>query len=441
MVEVFLCLVRKFHSLLIEQTNFHFRALASSNISFYVRMPLKQRYDRSDIRRLNAVNVLAQLRTSGPLSRANIASNIGLTRATVSSIVAALLESGLINETEFTVGGSGRPGLLLDLNSQAGCMMAVEIDLDRISIVMANFGLKELWQQEVFVRSDSAPEKVLSLAAGLVEAGMKQASNLGLRCFGVCVAWAGLVRRDVGELAYGPTSGWRGVGFKAEWEARFEVPVSVENEAHAGALGVHHHGAMAGRRNLIYLSLGLGLAAGVFVDGILLRGKQGFAGQVGHTAFVEGGELCSCGKHGCWVTEVGAAAVRRKLAAAGVAVPEPGESGVDWLDSVQELAEAGDSQVLQVLQSVGEQLGAGLARLVQTFNPSLVVLGGHLSGLMRPVESVIATSMERAVLPSMDEELELQINDGGADCLRGGLAMVFDSVMTNPPLGCDSSQV
>ena len=77
-------------------------------------MPLKQRYDRSDIRRLNAVNVLAQLRTSGPLSRANIASNIGLTRATVSSIVAALIESGLISETEFTVGGAGRPGLLLN---------------------------------------------------------------------------------------------------------------------------------------------------------------------------------------------------------------------------------------------------------------------------------------------------------------------------------------
>ncbi len=404
-------------------------------------MPLKQRYDRSDIRRLNAVNVLAQLRTSGPLSRANIASNIGLTRATVSSIVAALIESGLISETEFTVGGAGRPGLLLNLNPKAGCMVAVEIDLDRISIVMANFGLKELWSQSVSVRPDAGSEEVLASAASLVEAAMEQASRQGLKCFGVCVAWAGLVRRDVGELAYGPTSGWRGVAFKAEWEARFKVPVSVENEAHAGALGVHHLGAMAGRRNLIYLSLGEGLAAGVFVDGILLRGKQGFAGQVGHTAFVEGGEVCSCGQRGCWVTEVGAAAVRRKLAAAGVSVLGAGQSEGDWLDSVQALAEAGNPQVLQVLQDVGAQLGAGLARLVQTFNPSLVVLGGRLGGLMRSVEPVIAASMEQAVLPSMDEELELQINDGEADCLRGGLAMVFDAVMTNPPLGRDSSQV
>ncbi len=402
-------------------------------------MHSKQRYDRSDIRRLNAVNILGQLRVSGALSRANIALNLGLTRATVSNIVTVLIESGLISETEYVAGGSGRPGLLLDLNSQAGCMVAVEIDLDRISIVMANFGREELWSQSVAVSSDSAPEVVLATAAGLVEMAIERAAGLGLKCFGVCVAWAGLVRRDVGELAYGPTSGWHDVALKAEWEARFKVPISVENEAHAGALGVHHFGAMAGRRNLIYLSLGVGLAAGVFVDGVLLRGKQGFAGQVGHTAFAEGGEVCSCGKRGCWVTEVGAAAVRRKLAAAGVALPESGESGVDWLNLVKELLEARDPHVIRVLKEVGVQLGTGLTRLVQTFNPSLVVLGGRLGELMRPVESVIAAELERSVLPIMVEELELQINDGEADCLRGGLATVFDAVMTNPPLVRDLS--
>ena len=404
-------------------------------------MSNQQKYDRGDIRRLNAVSVLNQLRVNGALSRANIASALGLTRATVSNIVAALIEPGLVSETEFTVGGAGRPGLLLNLNPKAGCMIAVEIDLDRISIVLANFGLQELWSQGVSVEPDSAPDKVLASAASLVESAMEQASRVGLKCFGVCVAWAGLVRRDAGELAYGPTSGWRDVALKAEWEVRFKVPVFVENEAHAGALGVHHFGAMAGRRNLIYLSLGEGLAAGVFVDGVLLRGKQGFAGQVGHTAFVEGGALCSCGKRGCWVSEVGGAAVRRKLAAAGVALSESGESSVDWLDSVQALAAAQDSRVLQVLEEVGAQLGAGLAQLVQTFNPSLVVLGGRLGGLMQPVEEVIETSLKSAVLPSMAEELELQINDGEADCLRGGLATIFNAVMTNPPLGRNSLRV
>jgi predicted NBD/HSP70 family sugar kinase len=94
-----------------------------------------------------------------------------------------------------------------------------------------------------------------------------------------------------------------------------------------------------------------------------------------------------------------------------------------------------------VFAQSGVQLGAGLARMVQTFNPSLVVLGGRLGELMRPVESVIAAELERAVLPSMAKELELQVNDGQTDCLRGGLATVFDAVMMNPPLVCESSQV
>ena len=131
-------------------------------------MSNQQKYDRGDIRRLNAVSVLNQLRVNGALSRANIASALGLTRATVSNIVAALIEPGLVSETEFTVGGAGRPGLLLNLNPKAGCMIAVEIDLDRISIVLANFGLQELWSQGVSVEPDSAPEKVLASAASLV---------------------------------------------------------------------------------------------------------------------------------------------------------------------------------------------------------------------------------------------------------------------------------
>jgi predicted NBD/HSP70 family sugar kinase len=404
-------------------------------------MPSKQKYDRSDIRRLNVINVLEQLKKFGPLSRANIASQLGLTRATVSNISTVLLDSKLIFETEFAVGGAGRPGLLMDLNPQAGCMVALQIDLDRISIVMANFKFKELWHQSVSVHPNAGPDEVLTSAASLVATAIDKASCAGLKCFGVCVAWAGLVRRNIGELAYGPTSGWRAVAFKAEWEARFKLPVFVENEAHAGALGVHHIGPIAGRRNFIYLSLGVGLAAGVFVDGVLLRGKQGFAGQVGHTDFIEGGEACSCGKRGCWVTEVGSAAVSRKLSAAGVAVSMSDDDGGDWLQAVQGLVEAKDPKVLQVLEEVGVQLGAGLARLVQAFNPSLVVLGGRLGGLMQPFESVIAAEVARTALPSMTEKLDLQVNFGQSNCLRGGLATVFDAVMTDPPLEREPSLI
>jgi len=103
-------------------------------------VPVKQRYDRNDIRRLNAVSVLDTLRANGPISRAQIAATVGLTRATVSNIVAELLKASLVSETEYDEGKAGRPGLLLNLNPNSGFMIAVDIDLDRISVVLANVG-------------------------------------------------------------------------------------------------------------------------------------------------------------------------------------------------------------------------------------------------------------------------------------------------------------
>ncbi|CAA6693571.1 MULTISPECIES: ROK family protein [unclassified Lentimonas] len=398
-------------------------------------MATKQRYDRGDIRRMNAVSVLNQLRLKGMLSRANIAGELGLTRATVSSIVADLIEVSLVREVEYLEGRAGRPGLLLDLNPDYGCMIAVEVDLDRISLVLANLGRETLWRVDVPVELAAGSQAVLAQAADLVEQALVRGREIGLECFGICVAMAGLVDHVGGVLAYGPTSGWENVSLCADWGARFGVPVAVENEAHAGAIGVHHFGDRPGVRNLIYLSLGVGLAAGVFMDGVLVRGKRGFAGQVGHTLFAHDGVDCGCGKRGCWVTEIGASAVVRKLADAGVEISKSSGEGVDWLELVAAKAQAGDPCVLAVLDGVGRQVGCGLARLVQTFNPSQVVVGGRLGGLMSLVEPAIREAMLAETLPYMASSLQFAVHASGEDQLQGCLATVFDGLMKNPAIG------
>jgi len=397
----------------------------------------QQKFDRGDIRRLNAVSVLNQLRMKGPLSRASIASKLGLTRATVSNIVMELMEATLVSETEYDSGRPGRPGLLLTLNPDCGSLLALDIDIDRVTLLLTNFGQVPLAREVAELKPNSSPDTVLEVAARLVEKSVQFSKQKRLKCFGICVAWAGLVDREHGQLAYGPTSGWQRVPLKATWEARFGLPVYVENEAHAGAIGTHHFGSRPNARNIIYLSVGVGLAAGVFVDGVLLRGKQGFAGQVGHTAFSENGITCSCGKQGCWVTEIGAAAVLRKLDAAGVQVPGKLGSGVDWVEMLVAKAEAGDQSVLSVLDGVGAQIGLGLARLVQTFNPSVVIVGGRMADLIEFAEPTIRKVMMDNTLAYMTEPLELSVGTTGEDPLLGGIATVFDATMKNPMLGRD----
>lgn len=381
---------------------------------------------------MNAVSVLEHLRRNQTLSRAQIAGSLGLTRATVSNIISDLLELNLVRETEFDEGGTGRPGLLLELNPESGTMIAVDIDLDRITVVLANLGQQVLWREQLSMGPDAKPDSSLDGAASIVEKALKQSSDMGIPCKGICVAWAGLINRTEGRLEYGPTSGWQNIPLKSDWEARFQVPIFVENEAHAGAIGAQNFGKYAGSKNLIFLSLGIGLGAGVYVDGVLLRGKMGFAGQVGHTHFRDNGIKCTCGKTGCWVTEIGAAALKRKLLEAGVEIPEEFSSSEDWIDWVLEKSNAGDGNIASVLKSVGEMLGAGAARLVQTFNPSVVIVGGRLAPLLSKVQSSIRETMMAGTLVHMQEPLELAMTDSVEDSLRGCLATVFEEVMRNP---------
>ena len=169
------------------------------------------------------------------------------------------------------------------------------------------------------------------------------------------------------------------------------------------------------------------------VDGVLLRGKQGYAGQVGHTPFLDNGITCSCGKRGCWVTEIGVAAIRRKLTAAGVDLPGELAAGVDWLELVCEKACAGDAGVIAVLEGVARQIGSGLSRLVETFNPRVVIVGGRLGKLMQCVEPVIEEALLADALPYMAKDVELKVSGAGDDHTMGCLATVFDAILQNPP--------
>lgn len=398
-------------------------------------MVKKKRYDRGDIRRLNAVSVLDQLREEGSLSRARIAEQLGLTRATVSSIVTDLLKADLVKETDYLEGGTGRPGLQLELNKDSACVIALEIDLDRLSIVLANTGKEVVFKKEIPLPLGMPLEEGLALAEEHLSEALDKGMQAYKRCFGVCLAWAGLVNRSRGELAYGPSSGWENVPIKQRWESKFGVPVFVENEAHAGAIGAHLSGEARGKRNMIFLSLGFGLAAGIIVDGVLLRGKQGFAGQVGHTHFSSNGIKCHCGKTGCWVTEIGATAIIRKLEAAGVSFSAEEKSSTVWIERVEAGLQEEDPVIMETFSEIGTQIGLGLTRLVHTFNPSMIILGGRLGKLFHTVEPSILSGLNSSALPHMAQPLSVHVSQSDDDQLVGGLDIVIDSVMTNPPLG------
>ena len=124
----------------------------------------------------------------------------------------------------------------------------------------------------------------------------------------------------------------------------------------------------------------------------------------------------------------------RKLVAAGVELPDPQAGGLEWMEVAIELARQQDAAVLSVLNQVGRQVGQGLANLVLTFNPSMLIVGGRMGALMKFAESGIHAGVIEDVLPYMKENVELVVSDSGDEQLKGCLATVFDFLMKNPEL-------
>lgn len=403
-------------------------------------MAIQATADQGLIRKLNTAVLLDALRRFAPLSRAELAARTGLNRSTVSIIVTSLIEEGLIQETDLQSSKVGRPGMLLELNPKGGFAIGIELGVDFISIILTDFIARVQWREQVCSDPNEDQITILDCAATLTQHALDYGLSQGLRPLGIGMGVPGLVDLRQGKLIFAPNLHWNNVPLRLIWSQRFNLPIFVENEANAAALGEYYFGAAQGVDSFIYLSAGIGLGAGIVLDGKLFRGSNGYASEVGHMTVDPNGELCGCGKRGCWETQVGPRAVLRrvrKTLESGVpsALCDLVEGDLERIsfESVVQAASQGDSVALRALQEVGERLGIGVANLVNVFNPELIVLGGALnlaSTILLPiVERLIR---ENALTPAC-ENVRVAASAHGIDaCLMGAVALVLDDILREP---------
>jgi glucokinase-like ROK family protein len=398
--------------------------------------------DQVLVRKLNTSRVLNCLRTHRPLSRAGLSTATGLNRSTVSRLIGQLLEEGLVREIGLHQSSKGRPGMLLELKPEAGCAVGVEIGVDLVSVVLTDFVAKVLWRERVSADSQDTQAAILQRAEALVQEALEVGQSRGLRHLGIGLGVPGLVDFGEGCLVFAPNLGWRDVPLREIWGRRFDLPVYVENEANAAALGEYYFGVARDVQSLIYLSAGIGLGGGIIINGRLFRGSCGCAGEVGHMTIEPGGQLCGCGKRGCWETVVGPRAIVRRVREA---LEGGGESLIHDLvdgdldridvDLVVQAAESGDPLAKGALGEISVQLGIGIANLVNIFNPEMVVLGGALSLASPFLLPVINETVREHALARPGEIVEVSASAHGADtCVMGAVALVLDEILREPSL-------
>jgi predicted NBD/HSP70 family sugar kinase len=395
--------------------------------------------DQAAVRRSNLGLVLQHLRDAGSRSRARIAQETGLNKATVSSLVAELADRGLISTGEVDRAGTvGRPGLTVHLDGRGVCGIGVELNVDYAATLVLDLRGDVLFEHRIALDvPELGPEQTLDAVVGLVGEALAAAAARDAVPAGITLAVPGLVRSADGVVIYAPNIGWHDVPVLEGLRARMDLdcPIRVENDANLSAIGEWAMGSEARTPDLVYLTGEVGVGGGVIVAGQLLRGAGGLSGEVGHTALGNPDRVCGCGRRGCWETVVGLSALLHAAADPGDPVRDPGRDLETRLAEVAARADAGDTRTLAALHQVGTGLGAGAAVLINLFNPEVILLGGYFAVLGRFLVDPMAIELRARVFgPDLAGARVVLSTLGFTAAVRGGAHVALESVFADPTL-------
>ncbi len=390
--------------------------------------------DFADVRATNLAVVLRQVRAAAPCSRADIAASTGLNKATVSSLVAELIDRRMLRETGLTENRIGRPAtmLVIDGSGYAGIGLAVGVDnLTAIAVDLA--GRRVLTWRRSFAVPDKPPSRVVAELARLARRAVARVQAAGGSVVGLTVAVPGLVD-PAGVVCSAPALDWRDLELRPALERALgapEYPVGVDSDATLGAVAEYRYGAHAGTPHLAYLTGEVGVRVGLISGGVPVRGARGYAGELGHLPVAPAGPVCSCGRTGCLEAVAGVDALLRRIGGG----PREANGARDLSARDLEVADlarraaAGEDRVRTAIHELGTGLGYAVALLGNLLDPEVIVLGGHYA----PLSPWLLPAVERehralAVAPVAGGFAIAASNLGYEASALGGAAVVLDAV-------------
>jgi predicted NBD/HSP70 family sugar kinase len=319
--------------------------------------------------------VLAKLYFDGPLSRQELLQGTGLSPGTVSNVTAELIEERLVVEAGLVDSDGGRPRTLLRVDPGYAHVIGVDVGETRVKVEVFDFAMNALATADHpldSVRPDPATvvEQVL---AGLSEVTAQVAGET--RILGVGLGVFGTVEQGAEVTVHAQTVGWDAVPLERLLRAGTELPLFIDNGAKTLGQAEMWFGAGRGARHAVIALVGSGVGAAIVTHGATYRGATSSAGEWGHTTIVYGGRVCRCGARGCLEAYVGAEGVLDRYRQARGGRPAPGD---DEESAIAALIRAADTSKVaaRVMQDTAGYLGAGIADLINLFNPERIVLGG-----------------------------------------------------------------
>lgn len=359
------------------------------------------------IRDMNRALVLEAIANHSPLSRADLAKMLHLTKATVSTIVQELLDRQLVIELgSAEKNTTGRKPILLSFNNSCGSIIAVDLGVKKITILTGDLKGKSCTVKEYPI------DPVLSLEEYLITLLQKTKDTLpptpcGL--VGISIGIYGVVCDNL--VLFTPYYDLKHSNLKNLLEEKFQVPVIVENEANLSVIG---EAACAEHfKNMIFLNIHEGVGMGILIDGELYTGQNGYAGEFGHTILFPDGRPCPCGNHGCLEQYVSESAILKDFATSE-------NQDTATIEQFIQAYQDGNPHAQKLIHNFTHYIGISLNTVLHTFNPDVIVINSsftnYIPGLITEITSGIQNRLRwyLHVLPSHLQDVSV---------LMGGISL------------------
>lgn len=343
------------------------------------------------IRDINSRIMLNLVRKHQPVSRADLMRRSGLQRSTVSVITEQLISERWLKEGAVGQLPRGRRPIFLHLNENRAGIFGINIRPFTTNMVLANLSGDFLEQESM--PTPMTPDKFVQQIGRRISTLMKERPQMAYE--GIGVSLPGRVDLSSQKFVFAPNLGWHEEDLKERLERATGLPVDLENEANACALSEFWFGNHTdGARNLIAVAVSEGIGVGMILNGQLVRGPSGLAGEFGHVTLNENGPKCACGNHGCWEVFASNSAALRYYAEVKSASGCNGETHVKQsskmsFEGVLQLVEQGDPEALEALDQMAHHLGKGIAMLVTGLAPDVIVVVGEVTRVWDRVGGII----------------------------------------------------
>lgn len=374
------------------------------------------------VKKHNLRAILLTFLHSGSISRSQLAEQTNLSHTTITNLTAELIEQGIIVETnaaklddEPARRRVGRPRRMLQLLPDARYVVGVHIGIGMFRVAVTDLYAGIIHNKMSDFPVNQPAYEVLDIIAQLIRETIEESQINRELILGIGLGASGLVNHNTGVNVHAANLGWHNVAIRDYLEMQLKLPVCVDNNVRAMALGEAYFGIGRDVDVLAFIYGRIGVGAGIVVDGQAFRGSGAGAGEIGHTIVVpRNGEQCRCGQYGCLETLIAEPVLLREARLLAGEFPESilatnlTDGDIKPIDALFNAARQGDVSTISMIEDRMQYLGIALANLVNILNPDLIILGGMFaqgSDLLLP--KVQATVRELA-FAGLGENVDVQ---------------------------------